>query len=83
MTGLALDDVPLSPDQIAQINAEMADDILIDIGYTLSRFECLHGDGAHAATPPLMFPEWIGCIVQRAYARGADDARKAMQQEAK
>jgi len=32
----------------------------------LSVFGCEHGDGNHPSTPPMMFPEWIACVVAHA-----------------
>jgi hypothetical protein len=54
-------------------------DFLAFMADELDRFPCLHGpagNGAHAKTPPMMWPELIRCIVAKARqdARPAPDA---------
>jgi len=52
--------------QIAELNAEMADGILIEIRDLLTELGCCHDKGTHAATPPMMFREWIICTMAKA-----------------
>lgn len=60
-----------SKKRIKEVNAEMADQILIEIGLTLEVFECAHGQGTHTAqlTPSMFYPEWIACIAAKSNAR--------------
>ena len=42
---------------------EMSDGCLVMIAEALEEFGCCHGhDGK--ATPPMMYPEWIACIIR-------------------
>lgn len=63
-----------SKKRIKEVNAEMADQILIEIGLTLEEFECAHGQGTHTAqlTPSMFYPEWIACIAAKSNARIAE-----------
>ena len=40
-------------------------DLMAEIATTLDALGCCHGEAGHdaGATPPMMFPEWIRCVV--------------------
>lgn len=42
---------------------DVADSILAEIGETLRALGCGCGPEAHRTTPPMMYPEWIKCVV--------------------
>lgn len=46
--------------------AAMADDFLAFMSAELAQLKCCHEDGGHHNTPPMMWPELIGCIAARA-----------------
>ena len=47
-------------------NADLAYSTLNDIGMLLDSMGCTHGDESHGkSTPPMMYPEWIGCVVAK------------------
>jgi hypothetical protein len=44
-------------------------DFLAFLASEMDRFPCLHGEagqGSHASTPPMMYPELLHCIIRRA-----------------
>ena len=47
---------------------------LDEIANLLSTKECCHGHSDPKATPPMMFPEWIVCVVQKAVAQALEAA---------
>jgi len=55
--------------QIAQINAEMAEGVIHEIGEALASVGCFHGHDI-ASTPPMLYPEMIVCAVAHAYEEG-------------
>ena len=58
---------------------EMANGCLIDIHDTLLHLECCHGKG-HDDTPPMMYSDWILCIVahERRKAKAIQDELDAL-----
>lgn len=50
----------------AEADAKMADGCLNMIFDTLKALVCKCGPKAHEATPPMMYPEWIVCVVKSA-----------------
>ena len=48
------------------MDRDLSSGCLQDIGETLKRLDCCHGAGSeqHAGTPPMMYSDWIRCIVQ-------------------
>lgn len=49
-----------------ELSAELSDGCFIMIAGMLDDMGCMHGHNSHAGTPPMMYPEWIACVVQRA-----------------
>ncbi len=45
------------------MNADMADGIIREIGQFLNTCECSHGKDSHDSTPPMMYAEWIVCVM--------------------
>lgn len=60
-------DAHWTAEQINQINYEMADGILREIGDLLSHVGCCHGASAGHGTAPMFYPEAIMCALK--YAR--------------
>ena len=48
-----------------RLSEEMSTDCFNMIRDELARIGCCHGDGDHAATPPMMFNDWIRCAVAK------------------
>lgn len=75
--GYATDQDRVSAEQAAEnarLKAELAaekDDhagtweLLMWVRDALRAFGCRHRDGPHDGTPPMMYPEWVGCVVGR------------------
>lgn len=57
---------------MARLNKEMGDEIMIEIGLTLEEIGCRHGHSM-AATPPMMYAEWLCCVVQYQRKKAVDD----------
>jgi len=55
---------------------EMSWGVIEEIRDLLTAQTCLHGEGKHSgeSTPPMMFPEWIACVIQAAIAQAKRDA---------
>lgn len=53
---------------VAELKSAKSDhgDFLAFMGGHLADWPCLHDPGGHKATPPIMWPELIGCIVAKA-----------------
>ncbi len=50
----------------AELNSEMASEIFREIAELLSSRPCYHGQHSGENTPPMMYPEWIACVVKKA-----------------
>lgn len=64
------------------MDRELSSGCIHDIGETLKRLECCHGpgDAEHAGTPPMMYSDWIRCIVvhERRKAKAIQDELDAL-----
>ena len=45
---------------------DQANGCLAMIRDQLTLYPCMHDNDDHSATPPMMYPEWIACIIARA-----------------
>lgn len=45
---------------------DLANGCLAMIRDQLLKFPCMHNDDDHSATSPMMYPEWITCVIARA-----------------
>jgi len=61
----------------SEMELGMADGCLNEIREVLQSIGCVHGPGSHAGTPPMMYGEWIVCVVYSA-AREAHDKVNAI-----
>jgi hypothetical protein len=64
----------MTEQQIAEANAEMAGEIINEIGRLLQKLGCMCGKDSLESTPPMMYPEWIACAIKK---REAEAARRA------
>ena len=65
-----------TPDQIDQINYEMAEGTIDEIGDVLRANGCCCDAHAMDATPPMFYPEAIVCALKAAYKRGLAEGRR-------
>jgi hypothetical protein len=47
----------------AEMDRDMANGCIAMIGDFLRAVGCRCGPDAHEKTPPMMYPEWIGCVI--------------------
>ena len=59
----AMEEWPHSKKRLAEINADMASEIIAEIGELLQELPCMHGMPHSKSTPPMFYRENIICIM--------------------
>lgn len=71
--------------EIEELNAEMADEILREIGETVDGLPCCHGPSRTGSTPPMFYRERMLCVVatlrKKIVELGGDDPFKGLESQ--